>query len=192
MDSFELNKIAGAVLGTLTLTIGLGIVSEILFTPEAPAKPGYEIAVQEGPAETGAPKAAAEVPIAQLLPTASVDKGANVAKRCGACHNFTEGAGAKVGPDLYGVVGRKKGSVAGFSYSAAMQAKGGDWTFDDLNAFLTNPKGYVPGTAMAFAGIPKEGERADLIAYLNTLSHSPLPFPKAAAADKPAEAAPAK
>ncbi len=140
--------------------------------------------------EAQAPAKAADVPIAQLLPTASVEKGANVAKRCGACHNFAEGAGAKVGPDLYGVVGRKKASVAGFSYSAALTAKGGDWTFDDLNAFLTNPKGYVPGTAMAFAGIPKESERADLIAYLNTLSHNPLPFPKEAAAtpagDKPA------
>ncbi|TDT96858.1 MULTISPECIES: c-type cytochrome [Azorhizobium] len=187
MDSFELNKIAGAVLGTLTLTLGLGIVSEILFTPEAPAKPGYEIAVPEGGA-TGqaAPKAAAEVPIAQLLPTASVEKGANVAKRCASCHNFAEGAGAKVGPDLYGVVGRKKAGVAGFAYSSALQGKGGDWSFDDLNAFLTNPKAYVPGTAMAFAGIPKESERADLIAYLNTLSHSPLPLPKAA------DAAPAK
>ncbi len=190
MDSFELNKIAGAVLGTLTLTIGLGIVSEILFAPEAPAKPGYEIAVPEGPTEAQAPAKAAEVPIAQLLPTASVEKGANVAKRCGACHNFVEGAGAKVGPDLYAVVGRKKASVAGFSYSAALTAKGGDWTFDDLNAFLTNPKAYVPGTAMAFAGIPKESERADLIAYLNTLSHSPLPFPKEAAAT-PADAKPA-
>ncbi|GGF76992.1 cytochrome c family protein [Azorhizobium oxalatiphilum] len=181
MNSFELNKIAGAVLGTLTLTLGLGIVSEILFTPEAPAKPGYEIAVkEEGGAAAAGPAKAAAVPIAELLPKASPEKGAAVAKRCGACHNFTEGAGAKVGPDLYAVVGRAKGSVAGFSYSAAMKAKGGDWSFDELNAFLTNPKGDIPGTAMAFAGIPKETERADLIAYLNTLSHSPLPLPQAA------------
>ncbi|HQS47387.1 MAG: cytochrome c family protein [Rhizobiales bacterium 24-66-13] len=195
MDSFELNKIAGALLGTLTLTIGLGIVSEILFAPEAPAKPGYEIAVPEGPAGGNVTEAKAPViPIEQLFATASIEKGANVAKRCGSCHNFTEGAGAKVGPDLYGVVDRPVASVAGFAYSAAMKAKGGEWTPQALNHFLTNPKADVPGTAMAFAGIPKETERADLIAYLNSLSHSPKPLPTAAAAPadaKPAEAAPA-
>ncbi|MEP9367858.1 cytochrome c family protein [Xanthobacter sp. VNH20] len=193
MDSFELNKIAGALLGTLTLTIGLGIVSEILFAPEAPAKPGYEIAVPEGPAGGNVAEAKpAEVPIEQLFATASIEKGANVAKRCASCHNFQEGAGAKVGPDLYGVVDRKKASVPGFAYSAAMQAKGGDWTPQDLNAFLTNPKGFVPGTAMAFAGIPKESERADLIAYLNSLAHSPKPLPTASAAPAaPADAKPA-
>ncbi|MBP2150285.1 c-type cytochrome [Xanthobacter autotrophicus DSM 597] len=188
MDSFELNKIAGAVLGTLTLTLGLGIVSEILFTPEAPAKPGFEIAVQEGAAAAaGAPKAA-EVPIEQLFATASIEKGQAAAKKCAACHNFQEGAGAKVGPDLYGIVGRPVASAAGFGYSAALKAKGGDWTPQALNKFLTNPKADVPGTAMAFAGIGKEGERADLIAYLNSLSHSPKPLPTAAAAPAAAPA----
>lgn len=187
MDFFELNKIAGAVLGTLALTLGLGIVSQILFTPEAPAKPGFVIAVSEG-GGAAAPKAAAEVPIEQLFATASVEKGAAVAKKCASCHNFQEGAGAKVGPDLYGVVGRPVASSPGFGYSAAMKAKGGDWTPLALNTFLTNPKAAVPGTAMAFAGIAKEAERADLIAYLNSLSHDPKPLPTAAAAP----AAPAK
>ncbi|MEP9379613.1 cytochrome c family protein [Aquabacter sp. CN5-332] len=182
MDSFELNKIAGAVLGTLTLTLGLGIFSEILFTPSAPAKPGYDIAVPEGPSEAQAPTAAPSVPIEELFAKASVEKGANVAKRCGSCHNFQEGAGAKVGPDLYGVVDRPVASVAGFAYSAAMKAHGGDWTPQALNTFLTNPKAAVPGTAMAFAGIPKEVERADLIAYLNSLAHNPKPLPTATAA----------
>ncbi|MFG1373724.1 c-type cytochrome [Xanthobacter oligotrophicus] len=180
MDFFELNKIAGAVLGTLALTLGLGIASQILFTPEAPAKPGFDIVVQEGAAGGAAPAKAAEVPIEQLFATASVEKGAAVAKKCAACHNFQEGAGAKVGPDLYGVVGRPVASSAGFAYSAAMKAKGGDWTALTLNAFLTSPKTAVPGTAMAFAGIPKEAERADLIAYLNSLSHAPKPLPTAA------------
>lgn len=193
MNSFELNKIAGAVLGTLTLTLGLGIFSEILFTPEAPAKPGYDIVVPDGPSEAQ-PAAAVVVPIEELFAKASIEKGANIAKRCGACHNFQEGAGAKVGPDLYGVVDRPVASAPGFAYSAAMKAHGGDWTPQRLNAFLTNPKADVPGTAMAFAGIPKEMERADLIAYLNSLSHNPKPLPTATAAapaDKPADAAPA-
>lgn len=182
MDSFELNKIAGAVLGTLTLTLGLGIVSEILFAPQAPAKPGFDIVVNEGASGAAeAPKAAA-IPIEQLFATASVEKGANVAKKCAACHNFAEGAGAKVGPDLYAVVGRPVASAPGFAYSAAMKAKGGEWTPQALNHFLTNPKADIPGTAMAFAGIAKETERADLIAYLNSLSHDPKPLPTAAAA----------
>ncbi|MFG1345775.1 cytochrome c family protein [Xanthobacter autotrophicus DSM 431] len=180
MDSFELNKIAGAVLGTLLLTFGLGIVSEILFTPEAPAKPGFVIAVQEGGGNAAAAAAPKEVPIEELFKTASVEKGAAVSKKCAACHNFQEGAGAKVGPDLYGIVGRPVASAAGFAYSAAMKAKGGDWTPEALNTFLTNPKAAVAGTAMAFAGIPKEAERADLIAYLNSLSHDPKPLPTAA------------
>ena len=185
MDSFELNKIAGAVLGTLTLTLGLGIFSEIIFAPEAPAKPGYEIAVPEGPSEAQAPAAAPSVPIEELFAKASVEKGANVAKRCGSCHNFQEGAGAKVGPDLYGIVDRPVASAPGFAYSAAMKAHGGDWTPQALNTFLANPKADIPGTAMAFAGIPKEMERADLIAYLNSLSHSPKPLPTASAAAAP-------
>ncbi len=188
MNSFELNKIAGAVLGTLTFTLGLGILSEIVFAPSAPAKPGYEIAVPDGPSEAQV-AAPVMVPIEELFAKASIEKGANVAKRCASCHNFVEGAGAKVGPDLYSVVGRAKASVAGFAYSAAMKAKGGDWTPQDLNDFLTNPKAYIPGTAMAFAGIPKEMERADLIAYLNSLSHDPKPLPTATAAAPAAPAA---
>ncbi len=192
MNAFELNKIAGAVLGTLVLTFGLGIVSEKLFEPEAMAKPGFEIAVSEGGAG-GAAEKPKEVPIEELFATASVEKGAAVAKKCAACHNFQEGAGAKVGPDLYGVVGRKVASAEGFAYSEAMKGHGGVWTPLDLNHFLTNPKAAVPGTAMAFAGLPKDVDRANIIAYLNSLSHDPKPLPTATAAaapagDKPAEA----
>lgn len=180
MDSFELNKILGAILGTLLLTFGLGTVAGLLFAPEAPAKPGFDIVVQQGGGGAAAAAKPAEVPIEQLFATASIEKGQAAAKKCAACHNFQEGAGAKVGPDLYGIVGRPVASAQGFGYSAAMKAKGGDWTPEALNTFLTNPKTAVPGTAMAFAGIPKEAERADLIAYLNSLSHNPKPLPTAA------------
>lgn len=195
MDSFELNKIAGAVLGVLTFTLGLNVFADILFSSHAPEKAGFEIAVQEE--LTGQAEAAPSVvPLPLLLAAASPEKGAAVAKKCAACHNFVEGAGAKVGPDLYGIVGRPVASAEGFAYSAALKAHGGNWTFQDLSDFIKNPKADVPGTAMGFAGIAKDTERADLLVYLNTLSHSPQPLPKAeeatpAAAPAAAEPAPA-
>jgi cytochrome c len=189
MDSFELNKIMGAILGTLLITLALNIVAGGIFTPHKPAKPGFEIAVTEAPSAAAGP-AAPEVPIEQLLASASAEKGAAVSKKCLACHEFKKGGPNKVGPDLYGVVGRERGSHEGFAYSTGMKAKPGKWTFEDLNHFLTSPRQFIPGTAMAFAGISKATDRADLLVYLNTLSESPQPLPKAPApaADQKAEA----
>lgn len=189
MDSFELNKIMGAILGTLLITLSLNIVAGGIFAPHKPAKPGFEIAVTEAPAGGPAAPAEKEVPIAQLLASANAEKGAAVSKKCLACHEFKKGGPNKVGPDLYGVVGRERAHHEGFAYSAGMKAKPGKWTFEDLNHFLTSPRSFIPGTAMAFAGISKATDRADLLVYLNTLSDSPQPLPKAEpAAEKKAEA----
>ncbi len=183
MNSFELNKILGALLGTCLILVAMHIASGAIFTPEPPAKPGYEIVVKEEQPHAGASTTAeVEVPIENLLPTASPDKGAQVARQCQACHNFQEGQGAKVGPDLYGVVGRPVASVSGFNYTPALKKLGGTWTFDALNKWLTSPSADVPGTAMTFAGLSRETQRADVIAYLNTLSANPLPIPAAQAA----------
>jgi len=187
MDSFELNKILGAVLFTFLCVLGLNIAAGAIFSPPEPAKPGYEIAIPEKTEGGPAPAAAPQESIAQLLANADPKRGEQIAKVCQTCHTFEKGGPNKVGPNLWGIVGRPK-VEPGFNYSAAMKAKGGDWTIDDLNQFLTNPKGYIPGTAMSFAGLPKGPQRADVIAFLNTLSDSPKPLPTAAEA-KPAEGA---
>ena len=181
MNSFEINKILGAVLGTCLFLLAVHIASGAIFAPPVPAKPGYEIAVkEEQPGKTSGEAAPAAQPIENLLASASAEHGAQVAKQCTICHNLQEGQGPKVGPDLYGVVGRQVASVAGFKYSAALKAKGGTWTFDALNKWLDDPRADVPGTAMTFAGLKNEKQRADLIAYLDTLSKNPLPLPTAA------------
>ena len=182
MDSFELNKILGAILGTCLLLLVTSFTAGALFTPPKLAKPGYAIAAKEAAEGGGGGKEAAAAPsepIEKLLQTASVEKGAAAAKKCAACHSLEKNGGNKVGPNLWGVVERERASVAGFNYSAAIKAKGGKWTYDDLNQFIANPKGYIAGTAMGFAGIQKDSERADVIDYLHTLADNPVPLPVA-------------
>jgi cytochrome c len=183
MNSFELNKILGAVLATCLILLSLNIGAGALFAPAKPAKPGYDIVVKETAGDkTGGAPAAAEEPMEAMLASASVEKGQATAKQCAACHTFEKGGPNRVGPNLYGIVGRARASEAGFNYSAAMKAKGGNWSFGELYAFLANPRGYIAGTNMTFAGLTRGQQRADVIDYLNTLSDSPQPMPKAAAA----------
>jgi cytochrome c len=183
MDSFELNKILGAILGTCLGVLSINIAAGAIFAPGKPAKPGYEIAVPEQkpgdakPAEQEKPQ-----PIEQLLANADVGRGENSAKKCVACHTFNKGGPTRVGPNLWGIIGRAKAAESGFNYSAALKAKGGNWTIEELNQFVANPKGLVPATSMTFAGISRASERADLIAYLNSLADNPAPLPKAAEA----------
>ena len=184
MDSFELNKILGAILGTCLGLLAINIAAGAIFAPTNPAKPGYEIEVpeQKPGGQPQQQQQEQQQPIEQLLANADAGRGENAAKKCAACHTFNKGGRPLVGPNLWGVVGRPKASEAGFNYSAALKSKGGNWTIDDINQFITNPKAFVPGTNMTFAGVPRATERADIVTYLNGLSDNPAPLPKAAEA----------
>ncbi len=193
MDSFEWNKVMGGVLGSVLLILVLRVGSEVLFEVEEPAKPGYEVEGVEEAAGAGGPAAPAVEKAPDwgtVLASASVDNGKTIAGRCAQCHDISKGGVNKIGPELYGVVGRPRASNPGFSYSSAMKAKEGNWTLDDLFHFLKSPASYVPGTKMSFAGIRGEKDRIDLIAYLRTESDSPVPIPAPLPAAAP-EAAPA-
>src|SRR5262245_32283388 len=153
MDSFELNKIMGAILGTCLGLLSLNIAANAIFHPTKPAKPGYEIAVPEKPegGEKAAP-AQPDPPVAELLAQADVARGETSHNKCVACHTFDKGGRNLVGPNLYGVVGREKGSTPGFNYSAAFKKmvaeKKGPWTAQEIYEFVKNPKVMVPGTSM--------------------------------------------
>ena len=179
MDSFEFNKIAGAVLATALVVFGLKELSAAVYHSEAPEKPGYAIEV----AETGAAgetqvAAGPAVSVGALLAAADPAKGAAGAKACAACHDFTKGGPNKTGPNLWDVVDRAMGAHSGFTYSPGMMAHSTEkWSYEALDAFLKDPKALVKGTKMAFAGVKKDQARADIIAYLASLSDAPKPFP---------------
>jgi cytochrome c len=178
LDSWTFNKIAGAVLGTALMVFGLKEVAGMVYEPHAPDKdkPGYMVAVEEAGTDHGG--AAAEVvSIGTLLASADATKGATEAKACASCHDFTKGGPNKTGPALWDIVDRAPGAAAGYAYSEGMKAHTSPWTYAELDAFLKNPKAVVKGTKMAFGGVKNDAKRANLIAYLATLSDAPKPFP---------------
>lgn len=178
MFTFEANKIAGAVLGSLLLAMGLGVIGQMIFSHPHLKTPGYALPVPvETAAHEGGEAPVAVAPLPERLAKSDPAKGQGLTKACQACHNFEKGGAAKAGPPLFGVVDRAKASIAGFGYSDGMKAKGGEWTFDDLDHFIASPKTFVAGTKMSFAGEPDPQKRADIINYLHTLSDSPVPLP---------------
>ena len=169
MKMFEVNKIAGALLGSVLLLLMVNEIGNFVVNPVIPEKPSFVIETEEAEAKPAATVAAVAKPeddLAALLAAGDAGKGAKVARKCVACHSFEKGGKNKIGPALYGVLGSAKASVAGFKFSPALTALGGNWSYRDMDAFLAKPRGFAKGTKMAFAGIKKAGDRANLIAFL--------------------------
>jgi cytochrome c len=187
MDSFEWNKIAGAVLGSLIFIFVVRLVAEHVYEAEKPEKAAYVVegVVEEG-ATGGATTSAAEVipDWGTVLPAADVNAGKAVSQRCLQCHTLDKGGANKIGPNIYGIVEKTRATHEGFAYSGAMKEKGGNWTYDELFHFLRSPGSYIPGTKMSFAGLRNAQDRVNLIAFLRSNADSPAAIP----APKPAEA----
>ena len=179
MDGFEMNKTLMAVILALLIGMISAKIGDILVHPQELAKNAYVIEGVDTPTG-GTDKAEADEkvePIEPLLAKANVENGAQIAKKCLQCHSLEKGGAAKVGPNLWNIVQAKFAHMDGFSYSQALQEKKDQWTYENLNHFLHRPKEFIKGTKMTFAGLKKAQDRADIIAYLRTLSDNPAPLP---------------
>jgi cytochrome c len=178
--SFEVNKFVAGLLMAMIIGIVAGLIGEGVVSTEKPAKAAYPIAANEAaaPAEA-APAEEKATPITpEQFAKADPAKGEDIAKKCAQCHTWDKGGANKVGPNLYGVIGRARASAAGFSYSDAIKKLGGSWTAQDIAAFIFKPSQYAPGTKMTFPGLPKAEDRADVLAFLNKQSDAPADLSK--------------
>ena len=180
-DSLTFNKICAALLIAVGLAWIAGTASDSLVSPKPLEKNVFVVdtsALAKASSATAAAAPTGPAPIGPLLATASVEAGEKDAKICGTCHSFGKGEPAKMGPNLYGIVGSMHAHMQGFAYSDAMQALSSKpWTFQELNEFIYSPRQHIPGTKMTFAGITNDKDRADVIDWLHTLSDNPLPLP---------------
>jgi cytochrome c len=179
MDSFELNKIIAAVLMVALLVIGLGKIADGVFHVKKPKNPGYHVEVANqltsGTSQTA--EVVEKIDITKIMALGDVVSGEKIFKKCAACHSINKGGKNKIGPALYNVVGRTVGGVDDYKYSKSLASYGKEWTFEELNGFLTKPSSYLKGTKMSYAGLRKEKDRASVIKYLNQNSDSPKLLP---------------
>ncbi len=182
MDSFEINKIIASILLTALIIIGIGKIVDILFYVEKPKMSAYKVegidqTVSTKETTSKTEKAAEAVDIKQLLAMGDLAHGEKVFKKCSACHMIAADGKNKIGPNLWGVIGRKAGAINDYSYSKAMLAYAKEWTFEEMNSYLIKPQAYIKGTKMAFAGLRKEKDRASVILYMNSKSSNPKALP---------------
>ena len=182
MNSNQISKIAAAVVMTLLVLIGIGKFTDLVYAPQTPEKAGFEVAVaDDSHSDTAQKEAAPVVDLAVLMASADVAKGEKVAKKCTSCHTFDLDGKDGSGPNLYNILNRAIGGKDGYKFSKALKAFNADgksWGYRELFEFIRKPKAFAKGTAMGFGGIKKDGQRADLIAYLRSLSDAPADLPQ--------------
>ena len=174
-----MNKIIASIILAVILVLGINKITNILFYVEKPEKSAYQVASLSATATTKATSVNSSVgsgKIMDLLASASVADGEKVFKKCAACHSIAKGGSNKIGPALWGVLGRQAGSVSEYKYSKALIAHGKPWSFEEMNGFLIKPKDWIKGTKMSFAGLKKETDRAAIILYMNKNTDVPLPL----------------
>ena len=172
-----MNKIIVSIVLTLILVMGINKISDVIYSVEKPEKSVYQVSSDVTVAETKTSETSIESDnIMALFASTSAAEGAKVFKKCAACHSIAEGGGNKIGPALWGVIGRKAGSLPDYKYSKAMAAHGKSWSFDEMNGFLIKPKDWITGTKMSYAGLKDPKERAAVILYMNENTNNPLPI----------------
>ena len=175
-----MNKIIVSVILAVILVLGINKITDVIFYVEKSEKSAYQVVGISNDVTNETKKANSEDvgsgDIMTLLASASADEGAKIFKKCTACHSIAKGGANKIGPALWGVLGRQAGSISSYKYSKAMTAHGKPWTFDEINSFLTKPKDWIKGTKMSFAGLKSEKDRAAVIIYMNKNTDSPLPL----------------
>ena len=172
-----MNKIIASIILAVILILGINKITDIIFYVEKPEKSAYQVISVSTSAETTSTSSSIESgEIMALIASANVADGKKVFKKCVACHSIDKGGKNKIGPALWGILGRQAGSISEYKYSKSMAAHGKPWSFEEMNGFLTNPKNWVKGTKMTFMGLKKETERAAVILYMNNNTDTPLPL----------------
>ena len=175
-----MNKIIVSIVFALIIVLGINKVTDVIFYVEKPEKSAYQVASVTTVASTTSAETSSvsseSVNIMALFASTNAAEGAKIFKKCAACHSITEGGGNKIGPALWGVLGRKAGSISDYKYSKAMTAHGKLWSFEEMDGFLTKPKDWIKGTKMSFLGLKSEKERAAVILYMNEKTDNPLPL----------------
>ena len=178
MNSFEINKIVAAIILTIVIVFGVNKLADVIYYVKAPEGNTYNVVTETKEISKGdTVKMGGDINISALLALGNIDHGKIIFKKCAACHSVSKGGGNKIGPALWGVIGRKAGSISDYKYSKAMGEFGKNWDFEAMNNFLLKPKDYIKGTKMAYNGLKKEKDRASVILFLNQNSNNPIPIP---------------